>query len=83
MPLRQIKTAEEIAKIRKAISVTKEAYDTIRANIKPQMFEYEIEALIAGVFRSHHLVEAYPTIVASGKSACTLHYTDHTRRISE
>ena len=29
------------------------------------LYEYEIEAMIAGVFRSYHATEAYPTIVAS------------------
>jgi Xaa-Pro aminopeptidase len=45
------------------------------------MYEYEIEAEIARVFRSHHLTEAYPSIVASGPNTCVLHYTDHTRKI--
>lgn len=47
------------------------------------MYEYEIEAEIARIFRLHHLIEAYPTIVASGPNSCTLHYTDHTRQIQE
>ena len=81
MPLRMIKMPEEIENIRKAISITHEAYDKIRANIKPQMYEYEIEAIIAGIFRRHHATEAYPTIVASGPHACTLHYEKHTRMI--
>lgn len=45
--LRLIKTEEEIAHIREAIRVTHKVYDTIRTNIKPQMYEYEIEALVA------------------------------------
>ena len=81
--LRIIKTPEEIENIRQAIRVTCEAYNKIRANIKPKMYEYEIEAIVAGVYRSHHLTEAYPTIVASGSSACTLHYAHHTRQIEE
>ncbi len=45
------------------------------------MYEYEIEAEIARVFRSHHLTEAYPSIVASGPNTCVLHYTAHTRQL--
>lgn len=45
------------------------------------MYEYEIEAEVARVFRSHHATEAYPTIVASGLNACTLHYTRHEKII--
>ena len=47
------------------------------------MYEYEIESEIARIFRSHHLTEAYPTIVASGPNTCVLHYTDHSRQIKE
>ncbi len=45
------------------------------------MYEYEIEAEIARFFRSYHLTEAYPSIVASGPNTCTLHYTKNTRQI--
>jgi Xaa-Pro aminopeptidase len=79
--LRLIKLPEEIEKIRQAISITHEAYRTIRDFIKPGIYEYEIEAEIARVFRAHHATEAYPTIVASGVNACTLHYTKHSRKI--
>lgn len=44
------------------------------------MYEYEIEAEIARIFRAHHMTEAYPSIVASGVNACTLHYTRHDRK---
>ncbi len=80
-PLRMIKTDEEVENIRKAIAVTGFAYEKLRKNIRPGMYEYEVEALVAGVFREHHLIEAYPTIVASAGNACTLHYTSHTRQI--
>ncbi len=81
--LRMIKLDEEIACIKHSIKVTHTAFDSIQARIHPGMYEYEIEGIIAGVFRSHHLTEAYPTIVASGKNACTLHYTKHDRRIED
>jgi Xaa-Pro aminopeptidase len=45
------------------------------------MYEYEIEAEIARVFRSHHLTEAYPSIVSSGPNTCILHYSAHTRQL--
>lgn len=76
-----IKTPDEIERIREAICVTKIAHDLVGDAIRPGMYEYEIESLIASVFRSHHLTEAYPTIVASGPNACTLHYTRHDRKI--
>lgn len=45
------------------------------------MYEYEIEAEFAYFFRKNNVTEAYPTIVASGPNACTLHYTKHNRKI--
>jgi Xaa-Pro aminopeptidase len=45
------------------------------------MYEYEIEAEIAQIFRSHHMTEAYPSIVASGPNGCVLHYMAHTRQL--
>jgi Xaa-Pro aminopeptidase len=63
--IRLIKTREEIDFIKKAISITHEAFRAIKKILQPGMYEYEIEAEIAKVFRSHHATEAYPTIVAS------------------
>ncbi len=79
--LRMIKLSEEIEKICEAIRVTKIAHDYIRTIMKPWMYEYEVEAEIARIFRAHHMTEAYPSIVASSANACTLHYTRHDRRI--
>lgn len=82
-PLRMIKSPEEIECMKKAISVTEKAQKLLIQSIQPGMYEYEIEAMVAGVFRAHHMTEAYPTIVASGPNACTLHYTSHDRQIQD
>ena len=76
-----IKSREEIMYIQEAVRVTKLAHDHIRDSVRHGMYEYEIEAMIVSIFRSHHLTEAYPTIVASGTNARTLHYTRHDRKI--
>ena len=81
--LRLIKTTNEISKIRKAIAVSQEAFSHIESMMRPWVYEYEIEAEIARIFRSHHLTEAYPSIVASGPNACVLHYTAHTRQLEQ
>lgn len=47
------------------------------------MYEYEVEALFAYEFRKAGMTEAYPTIIASGKNACTLHYTKHHSQIQQ
>lgn len=80
-PLRMKKTTEEIEKMKRAIESTAEAYFILRSIIKPWMYEYEVEAEIARVFRRSHMTEAYPTIVASWPNSCILHYDRHTRKI--
>lgn len=78
---RTTKTGDEIEKMKQAISVTQKAFRYIEKIMKPWMYEHEIEAEIARIFRAHHMTEAYPTIAASGINSCTLHYTRHDRRI--
>lgn len=46
-PLRMYKTTEEVEYIKKAVSITHQAYDLLVTNIQPDIYEYEIEALIA------------------------------------
>lgn len=78
---RTLKSEEEIEKMKRAITVTQEAFWYIEKILKPWMYEYEIEAEIARIFRAYHMTEAYPTIVASGINSCTLHYMRYDRRI--
>jgi Xaa-Pro aminopeptidase len=79
--IRMKKDPSEIDKLREAIRVTKIAFAEVERWLIPWMYEYEIEAIIAWVFRRYHMTEGYPTIVASGPNACILHYTRHTRQI--
>lgn len=79
--LRIIKTSEEIAKIQNCIRITQNIYQEVLERVKPWMYEYEIEAIIAYGFRRHHGTEAFPTIVASGGNSCILHYTKNNRQI--
>jgi Xaa-Pro aminopeptidase len=81
--LRCIKNSYEIEMICEAIDITHEAYSYIREHIKPWMYEYEIEAMIAYIFRKHHTIEAFPSIVASWGNSCILHYTHHSRILQE
>jgi Xaa-Pro aminopeptidase len=57
---RMYKLPEEVEKIQKAIAITHEAFTSIHDLIRPGVYEYEIEARFAQVFRSHHATEAYP-----------------------
>lgn len=77
------KIHEEIDAIRHAISVTQEALELVEKNIDSYHFEREIEADIAQVYRRNGCIEAYPSIVASGPNASTLHYTRYDRELCE
>lgn len=78
---RIVKSEHDILKIQKAIEVTEKTYNYLIQNVRPGMYEYEIEAMIAYQFRLHHGIEAFPSIVASGPNACTLHYTLNNRQV--
>lgn len=73
--LRLIKEPEEIEIIKKAVSITGKAFDELLKNIRPGMYEYELEAIVTKVFIENGAAgHAYEPIVASGKNACFLHY---------
>lgn len=77
------KSEEDIAKIQKAIQITEKIYDYIRQNTQPDMYEYEIEAMISCQFKLNRGTEAFPSIVASGPNACIIHYTANNRKIEK
>lgn len=82
--LRLIKTDDEIALIRKALSITKEAHHSAMRKISSGMNEYQIAALIEYVFADHHANHnAYESIVAGGNRANTLHYIDNDKILEE
>ncbi|MGL6022523.1 MAG: aminopeptidase P N-terminal domain-containing protein, partial [Chitinophagaceae bacterium] len=78
--LRSVKTKEEVALIQKAIDITKNTFIDLLQFIKPDVFEYEIEAEIYRSFlRQKSSRPAYDSIIASGESACILHYIDNNK----
>lgn len=81
MAKRVVKSEQDIEKIQKAIEITEKTHNYLTQNVRPGMYEYEVEAMIAYQFRLHHGVEAFPSIVASGSNACMLHYTLNNRLI--
>ncbi len=81
--LRLRKEPAEIARLRGSIAVAAEAHRTAMRTARPGMHEYEIEALIDGIFRRHGAAApAYPSIVAGGPSATILHYTANDRPLA-
>lgn len=73
--LRMHKSEEEIALLREACNITRDAFFRVLKCLKPGMTEFEVEAEITYEFikqgaRGH----AYQPIIATGKNACVLHY---------
>ena len=80
--LRLVKSEPEIAELERAIGLTDAAQRAAMAAIRPGMHEYEVEALIEFVFRSHGSARVgFNSIVGSGPNATTLHYEENQRRM--
>jgi Xaa-Pro aminopeptidase len=76
--LRVVKSAVEIELAKKACQITRDAFIRVLKFLKPGVAEYEIEAEITHEFlRQRATGHAYSPIIASGKNAIILHYTDN------
>jgi Xaa-Pro aminopeptidase len=76
--LRLVKDQEEIARVREATRVTVSAFRDALGATRPGLGEWEVEALLESSFRKRGATgPAFPTIVGSGKNACTLHYVEN------
>ncbi len=82
--LRLRKEPEEIELMQKACDITGMAFQRLLEFIKPETTEYQIEAEITHEFlwnkASGH---AYAPIIASGKSACVLHYIENNKNCAD
>jgi Xaa-Pro aminopeptidase len=80
--MRLFKSTAELKLMRRASEISAKAHVKAMQTCKPGLFEYQIEAEII-----HHFIQsglravAYPSIVAGGKNACTLHYTANSDKL--
>lgn len=72
--LRAQKTDREVELIRRACAITRQGFERVLRKVKPGVMEYEIEAEFAHEFVRNRARFAYLPIIASGQSACVLHY---------
>lgn len=80
--MRAIKQPAEIESMRKAIKLTTEAFEIVKQKLPNLKHEYEVEAEFSYYFRKNGAAgHAYDPIVASGKNACTLHYSDNNDKL--
>jgi len=78
--LRAIKHSVEIELMQEACNITEAGFRRLLAYTKPGVMEYELEAeFLHECIRSRSRGFAYEPIVASGASACVLHYTENNR----
>ncbi|MEA2099436.1 MAG: aminopeptidase P N-terminal domain-containing protein [Campylobacterota bacterium] len=78
--MRLIKSSSEIALIKKAIEITKEAHHKAMKFKKLEKNEYQLQAEIEYIFKKNGAYsDAYSSIVAGGNSANTLHYIDNNK----
>ena len=83
-PMRLVKDPEEVDRMRRAASVTIDAYHDLLSAIRPGVGEWELEAALdAGLRKRGAWGPAYPTIVGSGPNACVLHYLSNDRTLEE
>lgn len=83
--MRMVKQPAEIAAIEKAIAVTIDSFQQI---FKGKWYaknsnEASVNARLSYEFMSRGAVNAYPSIVAGGKRACTLHYSHNNQKINK
>jgi Xaa-Pro aminopeptidase len=82
--LRQIKDADEVLRLRRAVAITTDAFLDAMAQAKPGMYEYEVEATLEYGFRRRGAERVgFPSIVGSGPNGTILHYDENRRRMEE
>ena len=79
---RLIKSSFEIALIKKAISITKDAHHKAMRLSSSLEYEYELQSEIEYIFKKNAAFsDAYTSIVACANSANTLHYISNDKKL--
>jgi Xaa-Pro aminopeptidase len=82
--MRKVKSPVEISLLQKAIDITGEAEHDIARNLKPGMYEYEVQALLEAAFmRNGAERPGFPSIVGSGIYSTILHYSENHKKIDD
>ena len=76
------KRPEELAAMRDAIAISAEAHKAAMRTARGGMMEWQVEATVDYSFRSRGAAgPSYPSIIASGPNAATLHYINNDRQM--
>jgi Xaa-Pro aminopeptidase len=80
--LRQVKSEGEVKRIERAVGCTMEGLQAAARELRPELYEYEIAALIKYTFeRNGCRGLAFDPIVGSGIRSTILHYTENSARM--
>lgn len=78
--LREIKTPEEMALLRKAVEISCQGQNEVMKAMRPDMSELEIQGLHEYVHKKYGAEEVgYGSIVGAGENGCVLHYEENTK----
>jgi len=78
--LRAVKSSIEVEQLKHAIEIANKGFRRLLNFVKPDVMEYEVEAeLIHEYIRNAGTGHAFHPIIASGSSACVLHYIENNR----
>ncbi|MBD1398933.1 aminopeptidase P N-terminal domain-containing protein [Pontibacter sp. JH31] len=73
--MREVKTAEEIKLLRKAVTMSAVGQVEVMKAMKPGMSEMELQGIHEFVFKKYGAQHVgYPSIVGAGNNGCVLHY---------
>lgn len=82
--MRSVKEPEELRLMQRAIDITAGALRAAYRAARPDMHEYELEAVIEYVFHSEGAeAPAFPSIVGSGENSVVLHYETNRRQMQD
>jgi Xaa-Pro aminopeptidase len=81
--MRLYKSRAEIAAMRRAAKIAVRAHRRAMGIVRPDIFEYEVEAEYVHEFRRHDATTSYSPIVGGGPNGCTLHYIDNRARLTD
>jgi Xaa-Pro aminopeptidase len=80
--MRLFKSPEEIKLMRRAAEVSAQGHIKAMQACKAGLYEYQLESELVHHFMQEGLRSvAYPSIVAGGKNACVLHYTENSDKL--
>lgn len=76
--IRAVKNGEELGQMQKSMDITRAGFERVMKFVRPGVMEYEVEAEYIHEFMRHgSRGTGYTPIIASGASACVLHYIDN------